>query len=254
MLFKNYIYVNEILLQKLAKQLEIKISYDITKTNQINKKAGIDLAKFSAGAENIQTDTENLKNDKYDLIKVFEKKVMEDETGIVNFDFEEAEHILSGQLIYFSAKIMQPKGNAENIELINSIKQNPIFSEMIKSSVDESDTNNQKILDLIFKENNKIPIYFSNDERYIVVSSINTDELDITYEDFQDLYDEEIKVILLVDRKYSEQQEVILMDVMKDVFKVGRDLRRTMPKEEQEKYIIKEKGPAIKGEILAMYN
>ena len=44
------------------------------------------------------------------------------------------------------------------------------------------------------------------------------------------------------------------MDVMKDVFKIGRDLRRTMPKKEQEKYIIKESGPALRGEILAMYN
>ena len=71
MLFKNYIYVNENLLQKLAKQLEIQISYDITKTNQINKKAGVDFSKFTAGAENIQTDTENLKNDKYDLMRIF---------------------------------------------------------------------------------------------------------------------------------------------------------------------------------------
>ena len=254
MLFKNYIYANEVLLQKLAKQLEIKISYDITKTNQINKKAGVDLSKFSARAENIQTDTENLKNDKYDLIRIFEKKVMEDETGIIGFDFDEADHIFSGQLIQFTAKMMQPKGENENIELVNSIKQNPIFSEMIKDSVDKTNSNDQKLLDLIFKENNNIPIYFSNDEKYIVVSSINVDELDITYEDFQELYEEEVKVILLVDRKYSEQQEVILMDVMKDVFKIGRDLRRTMPKKEQEKYIIKESGPALKGEILAMYN
>ena len=254
MLFKNYIYVNEVLLQKLAKQLEIKISYDITKTNQINKKAGVDFSKFSARAENIETDTENLKNDKYDLIRIFEKKVMEDETGIIGFDFDEADHIFSGQLIQFTAKMMQPKGENENIELVNSIKQNPIFSEMIKDSVDKTNSNDQKLLDLIFKENNNIPIYFSNDEKYIVVSSINVDELDITYEDFQELYEEEVKVILLVDRKYSEQQEVILMDVMKDVFKIGRDLRRTMPKKEQEKYIIKESGPALRGEILAMYN
>ena len=104
MLFKNYIYVNEGLLQKLSKQLEIKISYDITKTNQINKKAGIDIAKFSAGAENIQTDTESLKNDKYDLLRIFEKKVMEDETGIIGFDFEEADHIFSAKIIRFDVQ------------------------------------------------------------------------------------------------------------------------------------------------------
>ena len=254
MLFKNYIYVNEELLQKLSKQLEIKISYDITKTNQINKKAGIGLANFSAGAENIKTDTENVKNDKYDLLRIFEKKLLEDETGIIDFDFEEADHIFSGQLIQFTAKIMQPKGKDENIELVNSIKQNPIFSEMIKNSADKSNSNDQKLLDLLFKENNNIPVYFSNDEKYIVISSININELEMKYEDFQDLHDEEVKVVLLVDRKYSDEQEVILMDVMKDIFKIGRDLRRTMPKAEQEKYLIKEKGPAIKGEILAIYN
>jgi hypothetical protein len=254
MLFKNYIYVNEILLQKLAKQLEIKISYDITKTNQTNKKAGLEFANFSAGAENQQINTENLKNDKYDLLRIFEQKIHEDETGIIDFDFEEADHIFSGQLVQFTARIIQPKGGDENIELVNSIKQNPLFSEIIKNSIDKTNTNDQKLLDLILKNNNNIPVYFSNDEKYIVVSSINIEDLDIKYEDFQDLYDEEVKVILLVDRKYSEQQEVILMDVMKDIFKIGRDLRRTMPKEEQEKYFIKEKGPAIKGEILAMYN
>ena len=109
-------------------------------------------------------------------------------------------------------------------------------------------------MDFVLKQNNNIPIYFSNDEKYIVVSSINIDMLDISYEDFQELYGEEVKVVLLVDRKYSEQQDVILMDIMKDILKIGMDLRRTMPKQEQDKYIIKDKGPAIKGEILAMYN
>ena len=246
--------MNEELLQKLSKQIEIKISYDTTTTNQINKRAGIGLSYFSAGAENIKTDTESIKSDKYDLLRVFEKKISEDETGIIDFDFEEADHIFSGQLIQFTAKIMQPKGKDENIELVNSIKQNPIFSEMIKNSTDKSNSDDQKLLDLMFKENNNIPVYFSNDEKYIVISSININELEIKYEDFQDLYDEEVKVILLVDRKYSEQQEVILMDVMKDIFKIGRDLRRTMPKTEQEKYLIKENGPAIKGEILTIYN
>ena len=246
--------MNEELLQKLSKQIEIKISYDTTTTNQINKRAGIGLSYFSAGAENIKTDTESIKSDKYDLLRVFEKKISEDETGIIDFDFEEADHIFSGQLIQFTAKIMQPKGKDENIELVNSIKQNPIFSEMIKNSADKSNSNDQKLLDLLFKKNNNIPVYFSNDEKYIVISSININELEMKYEDFQDLYDEEVKVVLLVDRKYSDEQEVILMDVMKDIFKIGRDLRRTMPKAEQEKYLIKEKGPAIKGEILAIYN
>lgn len=254
MLFKNYIYINEELLQKLAKQLEIQISYDIIKTNQINKKAGVDFSKFTAGAENIQTDTENLKNDKYDLMRIFEKRVMEDEMGIITFDFDVADHIFSGQLIQFTARIMQPKGEDENIELINSIKKNPLFAEIIKDSVDKSKLSDQKILDLIFKINNNIPVYFSRDERYIVVSSMNTEGLDITYEDFQELYGEEVKVILLVDRKYSEEQDVVLMDAMKDIFHMGRDLRRAMPKHEQEKYLVKEKGPAIKGEILAIYN
>ena len=67
MLFKNYIYVNEALLQKLAKQIEIKISYDITKTNQTNKKAGVEFSKFTAGAENIQTDTEKRGKDRETL-------------------------------------------------------------------------------------------------------------------------------------------------------------------------------------------
>ena len=254
MLFKNYIYVNEVLLKKLSKQLEIELSYDIEKTNQKNRKAGIGVSSFSIGGENIQTDTESLKKDKYDLIRVFEKKTQEDETGIICFDFDDADHIFSGQLIQFTAKMMKPKGDDENIELVNSIKQNPFFTEIIKDSVEKENSNEQKLLDFVLKQNNNIPIYFSNDEKYIVVSSINIDMLDISYEDFQELYGEEVKVVLLVDRKYSEQQDVILMDIMKDILKIGRDLRRTMPKQEQDKYIIKDKGPAIKGEILAMYN
>ena len=253
MLFKNYIYVNEEVLQKVSKQIGIKISNDIVKTSQTNKKAGIGISNFSAGAENIKTDTENLKNDKYDLLRIFEEKVLDDETGIIDFDFEEADHIFSGQLIKFSAKMLQPKSD-EKIELINSIKQNSELCEFIKNSVDTSNFNNPKLLDLMFKGKNNIPVYFSNDDNYIVVSNINTDNLDVLYEDFEDLYNEEVKAILLVDRKYTEQQDVILMDLLKDVFKVGRDLRRAMPKEEQERYIIKEKGPAIKGELLAIYN
>ena len=149
---------------------------------------------------------------------------------------------------------MQPKGNDENVELINAIKQNPIFSEMLRNSIDESDDNSQKILKEMFREGGNIPIYFSNEEKYIVVSNIDISNLEITYEDFQELYDEEVKTIVLVDRKYTEEQEVVLMDVMKDILKIGRDLRRKIGKTEQEKYIIKESGPAIKGEILAIYN
>ena len=106
----------------------------------------------------------------------------------------------------------------------------------------------------MFREGGNITIYFSNEEKYIVVSNIDISNLEITYEDFQELYDEEVKAIVLVDRKYTEEQEVVLMDVMKDIFKIGRDLRRKIGKTEQEKYIIKESGPAIKGEILAIYN
>lgn len=254
MLFKNYLYVNEELLEKLAKQLEIEISYDVTKIKQTSKKAAVSLSNLSGGKESINTDTENFKNDKFDLLRIFEKKILDDETGIIDFDFEEADHIFSGQLIQFTAKIMQPKGGKENIELINSIRQSPILSDLLRNSVDESNNNNQKLLDLMLKESSSIPVYFSNDGNYIVVSNININQLEVTYEDFQELYDEEVKAIVLVDRKYTEQQEVVLMDVMKDVLKIGRDLRRTMAKTEQEKYIIKEKGPAMKGEILAIYN
>lgn len=251
MLFKNYIYVNEKLLEKLSKQLGVKISYDTTR--QTNKKVGFGVPQKFISAENSQSNTENLRNDKYDLLELFEKKIAADETGIVEFDFEDANYIFPGQLIKFTAKLMQPKGN-DNLELVASIKQNPIFSGIVKKSIDVSNENDQKLVDLIFKEGNDIPVYFSNDENYIVVSNISTDYLDIRYEDFPDLYDEEVTAVLLVDRKFSEQQEVVLMDIMKDIFKLGRDLRRTMPKEEQEMYIIKERGPAIKGEILAMYN
>ena len=253
MLFKNYIYVNEGLLHKLSKQIGIKISADVVKTSQTNKKAGIAITKFSAGAENIKTDTENLQNDKYDLLKIFEEKVLKDETGIIDFDFKEADHIFSGQLIKFTAKMLQPKSD-EKIELINSVTQNSELCEIIKNSVDTSNVNEQKLLDLMFKGKNNIPIYFSNDDNYIVVSNITVDNLDISYEAFEDLYNEEVKALLLVDRKYTEQQDVILMDILKDVFKLGRNLRRAMPQEEQEQYIIKEKGPAIKGELLAIYN
>lgn len=254
MLFKNYIYINEALLKKLAKQLEIEISYDVTKTKQTSTSGALNFAKLSGGHERVNTNTENFKNDKYDLLRIFEKQISNEENGIIDFDFEEAIHILPGQLIQFSAKIMRPKGKDENIELINSIKQNPIFSNMLTNSIDQSDENNQKILKELFKDGGNIPIYFSDDEKYIVVSNINITDLEITYEDFQELYEEEVKAIVLVDRKYTENQEVVIMDVMKDIFKIGRDLRRTIAKEEQEKYIIKECGPAIKGEILAIYN
>lgn len=254
MLFKNYLYINEELLKKLSKQLDIEVSYDVTKTSQTSKKAGVELNNLSAGRENVETNTEKLNNDKYDLIKKFEKEIIKDETGIIDFDFQEADHIFSGQLIQFTGKIMQPKSRDGNIELINSIKQNPTFADMLKDNITKSNSNDEKLLNLILKNGNNIPVYFSNDETYIVVSSINTNELEINYEDFQDLYDEDVKAIILVDRKYTEQQEVVLMDFMKDILKIGRDLRRTMSKNEQEKYIIKEQGPAIKGEILAIYN
>jgi len=241
-LFRNYIYVDGSLLEDLSKQIGIKIGNESVKTNQTNKKAGIGLSKITAGAEKIQTDTETLENDKYDLMKAFEQEVMKDDTGIVPFDFDEADHIFNGQLIQFTAKMLEPKGENNNFEIIKSIKQNPLFTSIAQESIDETDSSSKIVMDLILKnDNNNIPIYFSNDEKYIVVSKIDIKELNISYEDFQDLYEEEINVILLVNRKYSDDQDVIITDLMKDILKIGRDLRRTMAKEEQNKYIIKER-------------
>ena len=254
MLFKNYIYINGTLLERLAKQVGIKMSDSVSTTKQTEKKAGLSVNKISLGAQKSETSTNDYQNDKYDLLKVFEEKIDEDETGIVDFDFEEAEHITAGQLISFSAKLMKPGGAEDNLEIVSTIRSNPLISSMLSKQIDQEDEDQKMLLELILKENDSIPVYFTDDGTYIVVSSINKNELEVPLEELDDLYDEEVKVILLVDRKYSEEQDIILMDVLKDVFKLGRDIRRTMAKNEQEKYMIKEKGPAIKGEILAMYN
>lgn len=196
MLFKNFIYLNECLLQRLAKQLEMPISHEYTSTSQTTKRAGIAINPLSAGHEKMETNTQTLEKDKYDLFKIFERKISDDETGIIEFDFNEAEHIFSGQLIRFSAIMKQPKGIDENIELINSIKQNPIFSELINESIVKENADNAKLLNMLFSSQKSVPVYFSNEENYIVFSNINNDYLDISYEDFQDLYDEEVKVRL----------------------------------------------------------
>lgn len=254
MLFKNYIYINEELLTKLSKQIGINISYDTTRTNQVNKKGGLNIGNLSVGADSTKTDTEKYLRDKYDLLRDFESELSKDETGIVEFDFDDADHIIPGQLIRISAKMIKPSENVENLDLINAIKQNKLLSKALEDSVNIENTNEKNLFDTIMNSNSSIPIYFSNDEKYIIVSNIYGEKLEIEYENFQDLYGEEVKAIVLVDRKYSEQQEVVIVDFMKDIFKIGREFRRTMPKSEQEKYIISEKGPAIKGEILAIYN
>lgn len=253
MLFKNYLYLDESLLQKLSKQVGIKISSNTEKITQTSKKADIGISRFSGGAESAKTDKENFENDKYDLLRLFEEKLNEDETACIDFEFDEAGHICPGQLICFSARMLEPESEG-NIELINSIKANPLFTEMLKSQIDLSNQENEKIMDYVLKFDSNIPIYFSNDEKYIVVSEINKENLDCAYEEFQEFLDTEVNVVLLVERIYSEEQDVIMIDIMKDIFGIGRNIRRTMKKEDADKYIVKEKGPALKGKILAIYN
>lgn len=249
MLFKNYLYVNETLLERLAQQLKIKMSTNVVKTNQISKKTGFAAKALQAEVAGIQTDTEKIENDKFDLLAEFESELAQDDTGIVDFDFDEADHILAGQLIEFRATMLQPKLD-DNMEIINSIKDHPFISELMITELSGED---KKLMDLVLKSKN-IPVYFSNDEKYIVLSNINMEWLDVPYEDFQELFNEEVKVLMIVDRKYNEEQEVVLMDLLKDTFKIGRSFRRAMDKSEQDKYLVKEQGPAIKGEILAIYN
>ncbi len=254
MLFKNDIYINENLLIKLSKQIGIKIAEESVLVNKNVKGAGIDIKPITINGETSTTNTQSIKNDKMDLYRMFESKILEDETGIIEFDFEEAEHIFSGQLIKFKAKMLQPTSENDNIELITSIKQNELFKGMIENQVDLEDSNNKQLFNYIFNTKSASPIYFSDDKNYIVTSQIKIEDLCIDFNDFQELFEEEINVVLLVERKYSEEQEIILLDFMKDVFKISRDLRRKMNVVEQEKLIIKEKGPAIKGEVLYMYN
>lgn len=254
MLFKNFIYLNEDLLINLSKQLEIQFSYDMIETNQITKEAGIGLSNVSATITENKSSSKSFKKNKFDLYNIFEKKILSESEGIVDFDFTYADHIFPGQLICFSGKMLQPRSNEENIEMLYSLKENPLFTEILKNSAEYVSPDKEKIIDLLFHNDSGAPIYFSNDEKYIVISNVKSQYLDIPFEEFQELFEEDVKVILMTDRKYSETQHVILLDLLKDFFKIGREMKRKIPEREIEKYVIREKGPAIKGEILAILN
>lgn len=121
----------------------------------------------------------------------------------------------------------------------------------------DSDVPFDSIMNLM-NESKKLPLQiieanFQAEEIYNVVAKINQEHLKV---DMSDLIEEEDVTIIGRILKHTKKGKFMYFDVLKDIFGIGRRLRRELSKQNDHKLILEDfnvSAPVIELEIIAIY-
>ncbi|PRT39170.1 DUF6414 family protein [Bacillus wiedmannii] len=171
------------------------------------------------------------------------------------FDFSQdewdAETIPRTSIIRFEGDFRIPT-EFDMMDLINKGKP------MLTSSMNIQNAQEEELFNKIFaKESTKIPAFLECNkfEERVGFAKLNANNLCYELEHLEDFEDEEVTVIAKVlSRKNVTDKPIVVFDIMKDLFSLGRGIRRTMSKEEIEdiQSITSDKNIIIL-EVLAIY-
>lgn len=149
-------------------------------------------------------------------------------------------------IIVLSGKIIIPE-MGENIEAINSLANNSALFDMIPISEEDKKTLS------FFKGSETIPILLELDSDYLFSCNLKKENLKISNDDFYDNIDEEINIIGRIERVYNTEEDIEIFDLVKEIFKLNRAIRRNLPKESLKDSLIYEKGPLVKITPIVVY-
>ncbi|MDR7856648.1 hypothetical protein [Tissierella sp.] len=140
-----------------------------------------------------------------------------------NFDIET---ISRSSIIHFNA-IFEIPPEFDMLDLINQFK--PILIRSVDTnSKDESDLLNS----LLGKDSTKIPIFIENDQvlsNRLGFSKINSNYLHCDMANLEDFENQDVTIIAkLLFRRDIQSEPVVVYDVMKDLFGIGRAIRRQL--------------------------
>lgn len=173
------------------------------------------------------------------------------------FDFIKDENDYDVETIPRSS-IMRFEGGfkiPEEFDVMDLINQ---YKPMLTSDMDLENPDKEEIFKTIFaKDNTKIPAFLNSEslENRVGFSKLGSNNLLYSLVDLEDFEDEDITIIAKVlSRKNAEKKSVVVFDVLKDLFSLGRGIRRQMGKENIEGLAnIESDESVINMEVLAIY-
>lgn len=244
--FRDYIYCDENRIESYINQIpelnRVEISESYERSTEVEGGLDIKLAKTGATLNEKNSTNYSIKLSSLEQIVgwVFNEK------NAINYDGEELDIVDKDKLIVLNGKMSTPE-MSENIEMINVIARNTSWFDAISIS----DEDRQKMS--YIKESDNIPILLELDSDYIFNCNLKKDCIIGNKDDFLDNIDNEITIIGRIDRVYNTEEEIEIYDLVKEVFKLNRSIRRQMPKESLKDAVICEKGPLVKITPIIIY-
>ncbi|WP_391206596.1 hypothetical protein [Psychrobacillus sp. L4] len=193
---------------------------------------------------------ENLLLDCEEFESLLEKKNRNDyfDFTIDNFD---AETIPKSAIIRFEGKFIIPE-EFDMMDLINK------FKPMLATNMNLQNSQEEEIFGSLFgKESTKIPAFIECDnfEDRVGFAKFNSNNLCYELESLEDYEEEDVTILAKVlSKKEANNRPIIVFDIMKDLFSLGRGIRRQMGSQEIEGIEnIKTDKNIIILEVLAIY-
>lgn len=147
------------------------------------------------------------------------------------YDFTDAsfdiETVPRSSIIRFDCTFNIPS-EFDILDLINQ------FKPMLVNSIDtKSDEESEMIRALLGKESTKIPIFIENEQDFsnrLGFAKINSNYLCCDINSLEDFENETVTIIAkYISKKDVNNTPVVIYDVMKDLFSMGRAIRRQLP-------------------------
>lgn len=167
-----------------------------------------------------------------------------DFTSNPDFDLSTIEN---GSIIKYQAPIIIPE-EYDAYTIVSRLKKY-----LIENETGEMEKGARELLSTSLDTDDlKIPIYMECEDDKFLASKIMKSMLKVQYEEFEDFENDDYNIVAKVNNKKKGSVEIY--DPCKDFLSLGRSLRRTMKKENNELASIILNGEVINIEVIAIYN
>lgn len=244
--FREYVYCDldrmNLYINQIAELSKIETSNSYEKTTGVE--GGFKFPVVNAGTTLNEIQTKNYSINQNPMENFINWSC--NEKNAINYDGEELKIDDKDKLIVFSGKMTMPE-MSENMELLNSFARNSSLFDMVPISDDD-----RRKMQFI-KESDNIPILLELDSDYLFNFNLKRESILGNVDDFLDNIDDEVTVIGRIDKIYNVDEQIEIYDLIKEVFKLNRAVRRKMDKDSLKDSIIFENGPLVKITPIILY-
>lgn len=244
--FRDYIYCDDIRIDSYINQIpELnKIATSESYETETEVEGGLDIRLAKTGTTLTEKNSINYIMKPSSLEQIVNWAF--NENNAINYEGENLEAEDKDKLIIFNGKMSMPE-MSENIEMVNAIARNTSLFDVVSISDEDKKTMSY------IKESDNVPILLEVDSDYIFNCNLKKGCITENKDDFFDNIDNEITIIGKIDKIYNSKEEIEIYDLVKEVFKLNRSIRRKLPKELLKDAIIYEKGPLVKITPIIIY-